>query len=82
VASAQLLVDDEILSRETAPGDTHATFTISLEQGEQVRLEGKFLDRKGNPLCGSFYTFLRRLDEPGTIPAVEEYVSPGTASSP
>jgi hypothetical protein len=76
VAKAQLLLDDKTETVDTRPGDTHASFRVKLDQGQQVKLEGRFLDSEGNPLCGSFYTFVQKLDESAPIPSVAEYVSP------
>jgi len=76
VARAQLLLNDKTETVDTRPGDTHASFRVKLEQGQQVKLEGRFLDSEGNPLCGSFYTFVQKLDESAPIPSVAEYLSP------
>jgi arylsulfatase A-like enzyme len=78
VAKAQLLVDDNVQTLDTRSEETHATFRVSLNKGEQVKLEGRFLDSAGNPICGSFYTFVQKVDEGAALPTILEYVSPGT----
>jgi arylsulfatase A-like enzyme len=78
VAKAQLMVDGNAQIMETRGTDTHATFKVDLEQGKHVTLEGRFLDEEGVPLCGAFYTFVRKVDEnsSSSTPTVIEYVVP------
>lgn len=60
VARAKLIAGGQERLADTSPTDTHVTFTLSLEKGQKLELEGKFLDRDGKPLCGSFYTFMKK----------------------
>ncbi|NOR34256.1 MAG: hypothetical protein GQ579_06205, partial [Bacteroidales bacterium] len=48
------------------------------EQGKHLTLEGRFLNEEGIPLCGAFYTFVRKVDEnsSSSTPTVIEYVTP------
>lgn len=75
VAQARLLVDVAATTIPAARSDTHVSFDISLKKGQQVTLEGQFLDKEGNVLCGAFYTFLQKKDPKGNVPSLIEYVS-------
>ena len=56
VARARVLLDGKEVARQEVSTATHARFTIPLKQGEHHLLEGQFLDREGQTLCGSFFT--------------------------
>ena len=74
VAKAELLINNKSHSIDTGPNDTHATFIISLEHSERIKLEGRFLDKNGKALCGAFYTFVQKVNDLQEIPTVSEYV--------
>ena len=56
ITGARLLVDGKEYIGPTAGSATHARFNIPFLVGERHRLEGQFLDRAGQPLCGAFFT--------------------------
>lgn len=60
IAQARLIIDGKATTVKTAKGDTHATFTISLKKGQKIKLEAQFLSAAGKPICGAYYTFMRK----------------------
>ncbi len=76
VTQARLLVTGEgTTTVPVEPEDTHVTFDISLKKGEQVKLEGRFLDKDGKVLSGAFYTFVQKVEPDAEPLPVIEYVS-------
>ena len=58
IVGVRLLVDGREYTAPAPAGATHARFVIPFLAGEHHRLEGQFLDRTGQPLCGAFFAGL------------------------
>ncbi len=54
IAKAQLIVGDYNKTIDTKSADTVATFDIHLKKGDTT-IEGIFLDKNGEAICGAFY---------------------------
>lgn len=76
VTQVRLLLDGEAIeTKATMPKDTHATFELSLKQGQKVTLQGNFLDKESKVLCGAFYTFVQKIDAQGNTADIRKFVS-------
>jgi arylsulfatase A-like enzyme len=75
VAKARLIVDGKMRTQTIQPGATHATFSVLFTKGKKPVLEGQFLDADGNPLSGSFFTFVRQLGAALKVPTVQEHLT-------
>lgn len=60
ITKAKLIIDGKEVIVDIHPGETHATFQLSLEKDDKVVLEGQFLDAMNKPLFGAPYTFVRK----------------------
>lgn len=63
ITGARLLVDGKAYMGPTAANATHARFVIPFHAGEHHRLDGQFLDRAGQPLCGAFFTVVAPVNQ-------------------
>ncbi len=59
IAKAQLIVGDYDQTIDTKSTDKVATFSLNLEKGLN-KIEGIFLDKESNPICGAFYIEMLR----------------------
>ncbi len=59
IAKAQLIIGDYSETINTKPSDAVAKFNVHLESGLNT-IEGIFSDKKGDPICGAFYSEVLR----------------------
>ena len=60
VAGARLKVGDQELTKEMAPSDMCATFTVDLKEGAEPRLQSWFNNTEGKDLGGSYFVYVTK----------------------